>query len=107
MVAVEKGGRAVGLQFGFDAELTGRDVSALNGAQTESIPLSRVDARAIERMAKSKYAKGGLKNAMYAILRPQPIEGTPQWLLYLPEGSNPPYLTANLKGRGISWPGRG
>ncbi|MDA0179039.1 hypothetical protein OJ997_01935 [Solirubrobacter phytolaccae] len=105
-VQVEKGGRAVSLQFGFDAELTSRDVNALNGAQTTSIPLSRVDARAVERMAKSKYAKG-LKGAMYAILRPQPIEGTPQWLLYLPEGSDPPYITANLKGRGVSWPGRG
>jgi hypothetical protein len=106
-VAVKKGGRAVTLNFGFDAELMGRDVSARNGAQTESIALSRVDPRAVERMAKSKYVKGGLKNAMYAILRPQPIEGTPQWLLYMPEGSDPPYVTANLKGRGISWPGRG
>jgi hypothetical protein len=107
MVTVQQGGRAVGLNFGFDAELMGRDVSALNGAQTESIPLSRVDARAVERMAESKYVKGGLKHAMYAILRPQLIEGTPQWLLYLPEGSDPLYVTANLKGRGISWPGRG
>lgn len=105
-VVVEKGGRAVTLNFGFDAEPMGRDVSALNGAQTESIPLSRVDAKAVERMAKSKYTKGGLKNAMYAILRAQPIEGTPQWLLYLPEGSDPLYLTANLKGQKVSWPGR-
>ena len=58
-------------------------------------------------MAKSKYVKG-LKNAKYAILRPQGVfEDAPQWLLYLPEGSDPPYVTANLKGRGLSWPGRG
>jgi hypothetical protein len=107
-VAMEQGGRVVSLQYGYDGELTGRDVSAANGAQTQTIPLSRIDAKAIERMARSKYAKG-LKNAMYAILRPDIgfSEGQPQWLLYLPEGSDPPYLTANIKGRGISWPGRG
>ncbi|MBE2320485.1 hypothetical protein DVA67_031270 [Solirubrobacter sp. CPCC 204708] len=107
-VAMKSGGRVVALQFGFDGELTGRDISAPNGAQTKTIRLSRVDPRAIERMAKSRYAKG-LKNAMYAILRPDIgfSAGEPQWLLYLPEGSDPPYLTANIKGRGISWPGRG
>ena len=58
-------------------------------------------------MAKSRYVKG-LKNAMYAILRPAGVfEDAPQWLLYLPEGNDPPYVTANLKGRGLSWPGRG
>ncbi|MDA0168943.1 hypothetical protein OJ998_07590 [Solirubrobacter taibaiensis] len=106
-VVVEKDGRAVNLQFGFDAELTNRDVAALNGAQTESIPLKSIDPKALERMAKSKYVKG-LKNAMYAILRPAGVfEDAPQWLLYLPEGNDPTYVTASIKGRGLSWPGRG
>jgi hypothetical protein len=106
-VQVEQGGRVVNLQFGYDAELTNRDVAAANGAQTDTIPLERIDAKAIERLAKSKYVKG-LKNVMYAILRPQGVfEAAPQWLIYLPEGSDPPYVTGNLKGRGISWPGRG
>ena len=88
-VVVEKGGRAVNLNYGYDAELTSRDVAALNGAQTESIPLKSIDPKAIERMAKSKYVKG-LKNAMYAILRPAGVfEDAPQWLLYLPEGNDP------------------
>lgn len=104
-VQVESKGRGVSLSYGYDAELTSRDVRSLNGSY-QSIPLERVDARALERMAKSKYVKG-LKRAQYAILRPQPIENTPQWLLYLPEGNDPPYVTANLKGRGLSWPGRG
>ena len=41
---------------------------SLNGP-SDTIPLKRIDPKAIERMAKSKYVKG-LKNAMYAILRP-------------------------------------
>jgi hypothetical protein len=106
-VVVEKGGRAVNLNYGYDAELTSRDVAALNGAQTESIPLKSIDPKAIERMAKSRYVKG-LKHAMYAILRPAGVfEDAPQWLLYLPQGNDPTYVTANIKGRGLSWPGRG
>lgn len=107
-VVLAKGSRAVSLQFGYDAELTGRDVSAANGAQTRTIALSKIDARAIERMARSRHVKG-LKNAMYAILRPDIGfgDGQPEWLLYRPEGSQPPYVTGNIKGRGISWPGRG
>jgi len=105
-VKVEKDGRAVSLNFGYDAELTSRDVSSLSGP-SDTIPLKRIDAKALERMAKSKYVKG-LKNAKYAILRPQGVfEDAPQWLLYLPEGNDPPYVTASLKGRGLSWPGRG
>jgi hypothetical protein len=103
-VVVEANGREVSLDFGFDAELTSRDVRS--GSGRESVAISRIDARAIERMAKSKYVKG-LKNAMYAIFRSAPIENTPEWLLYLPEGSDPPYVTADVKGRGLSWPGRG
>lgn len=104
-VSVERKGRAVNLSFGYDAELTSRDVAALNG-DFESIPLKKIDARALERMAKSKYVKG-LKHAMYAILRPQDVFSSgPQWLLYLPDGSDPPYVTASIKGRGLSWPGR-
>jgi hypothetical protein len=80
-------------------------VSAITGAASESMPLSRIDARAIERMAAHRRAKG-LKGTMYAILRSEPIEGTPEWLLYLPEGSDPPYLSGDIKGRGVSWPGR-
>ena len=105
-VKVEKDGRAVSLNFGYDAELTSRDVSSLSGP-SDTIPLQRIDAKALERMAKNRYVKG-LKNAKYAILRPQGVfEDAPQWLLYLPEGNDPPNVTASLKGRGLSWPGRG
>lgn len=103
-VVVEAKGREVSLDYGFDAELTHRDVRS--GSGRPSVAISRIDAKAIERMAKSKHVKG-LKNAMYAIFRSAPIENTPEWLLYLPEGSDPPYVTANIKGRGLSWPGRG
>ena len=103
-VVVDANGRDVSLDYGFDAELTSRDVRS--GSGRDSIAISRVDPKAIERMAKSKYVKG-LKNAMYAIFRATPIDGTPQWLLYMPEGSDPLYVTADIKGRGISWPGRG
>ena len=104
-IQVERGGREVSLDFGYDAELTSRNVSAMTGAPSESMPLSRIDSRAIERMAAHRRAKG-LKRAQYAILRSEPIENTPEWLLYLPEGNEPPYLTADIEGRGISWPGR-
>jgi hypothetical protein len=102
---VEAGGREINLSFGYEAELQNRGVRALNSSR-DAIPLARIDARAVERMARHRQAKG-LKRAQYAILRTAPIENTPEWLLYLPQGANPPYLTANLKGRGVSWPGRG
>lgn len=103
-VVVESKGREVSLDYGFDAELTNRDVRS--GSGRASVAISRIDPKALERMAKSKHVKG-LKNAMYAIFRSAPIENTPEWLLYLPEGSDPPYVTADAKGRGLSWPGRG
>jgi hypothetical protein len=101
MVVIEAGRREIHLDYGYEAELTRRDVRARNGARPAAIPLSRVDPHAIERMAKHRKVKR-LKNAMYAILRFSPIERTPEWLLYLPEGHDPPYVTANLKGRGVS-----
>ena len=105
-VVVEKGGRAVNLNYGYDAELTSRDVAALNGAQTESIQLKSINPKAIERMAKSRYVKG-LKNAMYAILRPAGVfEDTPHWLLYLPEGNDPTVRDARAS-RGAACPGPG
>lgn len=103
-VVMEAKGREVSLDYGYDAELTSRDVRS--GSSRDSIAISRIDPKAIERMAKSRYVKG-LKNAMYAIFRATPIDGTPQWLLYMPEGSDPLYVTADIKGRGLSWPGRG
>jgi hypothetical protein len=102
-IVVEAKGREVSLDYGFDAELTNRDVRS--GSGRESTAIARVDPKAIERMAKSKHVKG-LENTMYAIFRPTPIDGTPQWLLYLPEGSDPPFVTADSEGRGLSWPGR-
>jgi hypothetical protein len=104
IAVVAKGRREVNLYFGYEAELQSRDVRALTSSRG-SIPLSRIDPKAIERMARHPAAKG-LKNAQYAILRSDPIENTPEWLLYLSEGNERPYITANVKGRNVSWPGR-
>jgi len=106
-ISLEKGGRQVRLDYGYEAQLTNRDVQALSGGQRGTVALSRIDAGAITRMARHREVKG-LKNARYVLMQPAGVFGDkPMLLLYLPEGSDPPYVVADLKGRGLTWPGRG
>jgi hypothetical protein len=101
-----EGRRAVSLQYSYDAILYSRDVSALTGAPEEPVALSAIKPAAIARMARHRQVKG-LENVMYVLLQqPDVFSDKPALLMYLPQGSDPPYITADLDGRRISWPGR-
>jgi hypothetical protein len=101
-----KGRRAVGLQYGYDAQLYSRNVSAITGAPDKPVSVRAIKPEAIARMAKHPRVKG-LKNVMYVILQgPDVFSEKPTLLMYLPEGSNPPYIVGDLDGRHITWPGK-
>jgi hypothetical protein len=105
-VQFKKGGRQVSLQYGYGAQLTSRDVSALSGAPVKAVGLNSIQPDAIERMAKHPRVKG-LKNVMYVLLQPPGVFTDHAMLsMYLPEGSNPAYIVADLDGRHITWPGK-
>jgi hypothetical protein len=106
-ISLAQGGRQVRLDYAYEAQLTNRDVQARTGAQRGTVALSRIDAGAITRMARHREVKG-IKNARYVLMQPAGVFGPkPMLLLYLAEGSDPPYVVADLKGRGLTWPGRG
>jgi hypothetical protein len=107
-VTLDAGGRTLELDYGYDAQLTRRDLRATNGAPQKVIPLSDVDPEAIERMARTaKRAVGspGLAEVQYVLLDTG-FANSPRLLLYRAQGANPTYLVANLHGRGLTWPGR-
>jgi len=60
-------------------------------------------SRAARRSAHSK----GLRDVQYVLLNLTPIPGMkPGLSMYLAPGSDPPYVLADLHGRGLTWPGR-
>jgi hypothetical protein len=98
----ERGGRILRLVYGYDAQLVQRDLSPLTGPGS-AVALEAIDARAVERMARGarrELGGHGLADAQYALLR----DG--QLYLYLRQGGPTPYVTADLHGRGLTWPGR-
>jgi hypothetical protein len=106
-VSLELGasGRRVFVDYGYDGQLMSRDIRAPTGVPTTPIPLADIDPAAIERMARtSRRAVGskGLADVQYALLSLDPRG----WSLYLATGSDPPYVSANLRGRRLTWPGR-
>jgi hypothetical protein len=99
-VELDAGGRTLSLAYGYDAQLTSRDIRPTTGVPVKPINLRNIDPRAIERMARRFK---GLANVQYALLQLDPRG----WSLYLAPGSDPPYVVANLQGRRLTWPGRG
>jgi hypothetical protein len=102
----ERDGRLLLLTYGYDAHLVRRDLSPLTGP-ARSVALEALDPRAVERMARAaRRALGGrgLADVQYVLLRD---DGERARLhLYLPPGGETPYVTADLRGRGLTWPGR-
>jgi hypothetical protein len=93
--------RQLQLSYGYDAQLTGREIAAL-GADLPSIKLSRFDPKAIERIAKSKKVKD-LGNIQYVLLRPQTVFTEELGLAtYLAKGMDPTYVSSDLHGRHIT-----
>jgi hypothetical protein len=109
-VTLDTGGRTLELDYGYDAQLTSRDLRAKTGAPEKAIPLAGIDPAAIERMARSARRlvdSPGLGEVQYVLLD---TDGTlrerPELLLYRAPGAQPTYLVADLHGRGLTWPGR-
>ena len=98
--------RQVQLSYGYDAQLTGREIVAL-GESLPSIKLSQLDPKAVERIAKSRKVKN-LGNIQYVLLRPQSVFTDKLGLAtYLAKDMDPTYITSDLHGRHITWPGKG
>jgi len=93
--------RQLQLSYGYDAQLTGREIAAL-GDNLPSIKLSRFDAKAIERIAKSEKVKD-LGNIQYVLLRPQSVFAEELGLAtYLAKDMDPTYVSSDLHGRHIT-----
>ena len=108
-VTLDTGGRTLELDYGYDAQLTSRDLRAKTGAPEKAIPLAGIDPAAIERMARSARRlvdSPGLGEVQYVLLD---TDGTlrerPELLMYRAPGAQPTYLVADLHGRGLNWPG--
>ena len=108
-IALETGGRALSLNYGYDAQLTGRTLAAKTGAPTSTIRWEQIDPQAIERMARTanKVLKEKLAEVQYVLLEPSFAGGgKPTLLMYFKQGADPPYAVADLHGRHFTWPGR-
>jgi hypothetical protein len=107
-VTFDANGRTLELDYGYDAQLTSRDVRAKTGAPEKSVPIGDIEPDAIERMArtaKRAVHSPGLSEIQYVLLDPD-FTDEPRLLLYRAQGAQPPYLVADLHGRGLTWPGR-
>jgi len=107
-VTFDANGRTLELDYGYDAQLTRRDLRAKTGAPEKAIPISAVDPAAIERMARTaRRAVGspGLGEVQYVLLDTD-FTDSPRLLMYRAPGADPPYVVADLHGRGLTWPGR-
>jgi hypothetical protein len=107
-VTFASGGRMLELGYGYDAQLTRRDLRAKTGAPEKAIPIGDIDPGAIERMArtaKKAVDSPGLAEVQYVLLDTD-FTDEPRLLLYRAQGAEPPYVLADLHGRGLTWPGR-
>ena len=108
-IALDANGRTLELDYGYDAQLTSRDVRAKSGPE-KAIAITDLDPAAIERMARSARRavdSPGLGEIQYVLLDADGvIKQRPELLLYRAAGAQPGYLVADLHGRGLTWPGR-
>ena len=104
---LEAGGRELLFDYGYDADLLSRDVRARTGVDSGSIGLEQLDAGVVERIARGARAAGlkGLADVQYVLLNLSP-GSKPELSMYLPQGSDPPYVVADLRGRRVTWSGR-
>jgi hypothetical protein len=104
------GGRQLSLGYGYDAQLTGRNVSAKPNGDVPTVKWDAIDPDAIERMARTanKLLKQKLADVQYVLLNRSFIgEDKPALMMYFKNGADPPYGVADLGGRHFTWPGRG
>ena len=108
-ITFDDNGRTLELDYGYDAQLTSRDMRAKSGDE-KAIAIDAIDPAAIERMARSARRlvdSPGLGEVQYVLLDADGvIKQRPELLLYRAAGAQPGYLVADLHGRGLTWPGR-
>jgi hypothetical protein len=108
-VTFDANGRTLELDYGYDAQLTSRDVRAKSGDE-KAVAIDAIDPAAIERMARSARRavdSPGLADVQYVLLDAEGvIKPRPELLMYRSQGAKPTYLVADLHGRGLTWPGR-
>ena len=106
---LETGGRELTLDYGYDAQLTGRDAARRGPASTPGrSSWEQIDPAAPERMARAaKKALGEKLADVQYVLLSLPILGEekPALSMYFPSGHDPPYGVADLHGRHFTWPG--
>jgi hypothetical protein len=106
---LDAGGRTLALNYGYDAQLTNRTLSAKAGVETGSVRWEHIDPRAIERMARTanRLLKEKLANVQYVLFDESFLGGgKPSLLMYFEPGADPGYAVADLHGRHFTWPGR-
>ncbi|MDA0166964.1 hypothetical protein OM076_42280 [Solirubrobacter ginsenosidimutans] len=108
---LDAGGRELELDYGYDAQLTSRDLRAKSGAPTASVSWEAVDPEAPARMIRSASKLLRVKDlgdVQYVLisLPSTPGEGKPSLSMYFTEGHDPGYVLADLHGRKLTWPGR-
>ncbi len=104
---LDRGTRELELDYGYDAQLTSRNISAKTGAPEQgSVTFDQIDTAALDRMARSKQVKS-LGNVQYVLLSQPAFDGDKVGLsMYLTSGSDPGYVMADLHGRHVTWPGK-
>jgi hypothetical protein len=108
-LGLDAGGRTLALNYGYDAQLTNRTLSAKAGVETPSIRWEQIDPQAIERMARTanKLLKEKLGDVQYVLFNESFLgAGKPSLLMYFEPGADPGYAVADLHGRHFTWPGR-
>jgi hypothetical protein len=105
----DTGNRKLRLDYGYDAVLTSRDLSAQTGADAGSVSFEEIDTGAPERMARAaeRLLKVGLGDVQYVLLNlPSSPGEKPNLSMYFSSGHQPSYALADLHGRKFTWPGR-
>ena len=106
-IELDANGRTLSLAYGYDAQLTSRDIRATTGVPVKPVDIDRIDPAAIERMARtSRRAVGskGLADVQYALLQPRSAR-----LVAVPARRGPIRRTwsRTCAGAASTWPGRG
>ncbi len=92
-IELDANGRTLSLAYGYDAQLTSRDIRATTGVPVKPVDIDRIDPAAIERMARTArraVKSKGLADVQYALLNLDPRG----WSLYLAQG-----IRSALRGR--------
>ena len=83
------------LDYSYGAVLTSRDIVPTRGPDTGSVGFEDLRPDLVERMARN--AGKDLADVQYVLLGLS-FDGPPELPLYLPEGNDPAYVRAPLRG---------